>query len=61
MLQKECFTREKDVWPKRGTKLNSREGNIKSSRQFLYQEAAHYCLMRPKKFLPPNLQNFNFS
>jgi hypothetical protein len=58
MLQKECFTREKDVWPKHGTKLHSSEGNIKISRQFLYQEAAHYCLMHPKKFSTPKSLKF---
>jgi hypothetical protein len=53
MLQKECFNRDKDVWPKCGTKLNSRKGNIKISRQFFYQEEAQYSLMRPKEVSTP--------
>jgi len=58
MLQKECFTRDKDVWPKCGTKLNSRNGNIKISRQFLYQEEAHYSLLHPKEVSTPISSKF---
>jgi len=58
MLQKECFTRDKDVWPKCGTKLNSRKGNIKISRQFHYQEEAQYSLMCPKEVSTPKSSKY---